>query len=1020
MAIGKILRCMLLLVAGAWLSVPACASVPSPRPWVLPGDLVFENFTSPVAANLTVMAQDAQGFLWLGSQQGLLRWDGYRFHTYGPDPDIPGTLPDTYVRTLFVDAHSRLWVGTSAGGLARYDPAKDDFIPVALGTGKAAASLVTAIVDDGADGLLVGSDQGVDHVDATDGRTVSLRAGIPKGGAYALLHDRTGALWIGTRTGLLRRVTPGAPATIVPLANRDGVEPTVTTLFADSAGRIWVGTKLNGAFVIAPGTQRAVPVHESGPTSTLESDKVTAITEARDGQIWVGTYAGLVRVDAASGRTWRERHQDGQPSGLPDDEVHALYRDHTGLVWVATSTALSRNDPRPHMIDTLFGGADRQRLVGHANVPSLLALADGRVWIAVGEGGVDILDPERGRVGELRPDPRHPDHALPKGRIMTMAQAPDGSVYLGTQGGLYRASTDGRDIRRILIPQRSPTSITWTLNFDQQRLWIGGDDGLWQVSLPAQGPPVVHRHLETELGSSMVTSLLRGRGGSLWVGTYTGLVHLDVDSGLATRMPIDPEDRGQLPGGHTSALLLDRSGRLWVGSFGRGIQIQDGPEAGSRTRFRRLTAHDGLPQNSVDMLLMDGNGDIWATTDDGLAQIDARTLKVRAYRIAEGVGVLDNWTGSGTRTPAGELMFGGLGGLTIVHPDRSLATTAAPPLVITEAHVGERALPTAQVLEGRRIDLGADERNLMLEFAALHYADPEHLSYSYRLLDFDKAWIATPISRRLVSYTNLPPGDFTLQLRATKADGAWTAPLDVAIHVQPAWYQHGAVRALGAALALALLGGLVHLRTLYLRRRQRELQRLVAERTAELERRTRELHRSQEQLQQMAYFDSLTGLPNRRMFNDELRRLVAQSGRGQGDFALLLVDLDGFKQINDLRGHDVGDHLLAAMAQRLAALMRESDRVARLGGDEFAVLLAQPCSAEAIESACARLLAQMREPLDLAGTPLQVSASIGVAVCPHEGKAPGALYKAADQALYEAKRAGRNTWRRVRNEPCAA
>jgi diguanylate cyclase (GGDEF)-like protein len=518
----------------------------------------------------------------------------------------------------------------------------------------------------------------------------------------------------------------------------------------------------------------------------------------------------------------------------------------------------------------------------------------------------------------------------------------------------------------------------------------------------------------------MVTSLARGRGSSMWIGTYKGPVHLDLETGIATRLPIDPKDPGQVPGGHTSALLLDRSGRLWIGSFGRGIQIQDGPDAGSRTRFRRLTTHDGLQQNSVDMLLMDGSGNIWATTDEGLAHIDAQTLKVRAYRTAQGVGVLDNWTGSGTVTPAGELIFGGLGGVTIVHPDRAAAVTPPPPLVVTEAHIGERALATSEVLGARRIALGAEERNLMLEFAALHYADPEHLSYRYRLLGFDQSWITTPISRRLVSYTNLPPGDFTLQLRATTSDGEWTAPLDLAIHVQPAWYQHAAVRALGAALALAVLGALVHLRTLYLRRRQRELQRLVAERTAELERRTRELRRSQEQLEQMAYFDSLTSLPNRRMFNDELRRLVAQSTRGQGDFALLLVDLDGFKQINDMRGHDVGDHLLATMAQRLAGLMRESDRVARLGGDEFAVLLAQPCSPEAIESACARLLAKLSEPLDLDGTPLQVSASIGVAVCPGEGKSPGALYKAADQALYEAKRAGRNTWRRITSEACAA
>ena len=441
------------------------------------------------------------------------------------------------------------------------------------------------------------------------------------------------------------------------------------------------------------------------------------------------------------------------------------------------------------------------------------------------------------------------------------------------------------------------------------------------------------------------------------------------------------------------------------------IQVEDGADPKGLPRFRRLTTHDGLPQNSVDMLLMDDKGMVWASTDDGIAQIDPEQLAVRAYRAEQGVGIRGNWIGAGTVTAGGEIVFGGIGGITVVHPD--LPVPAGPParLTITEARVGGQPVPAGALQSGQPLQIDARDRSLLVEFSALDFADPGHDRYSYRLVGFDSDWVATPNSRRLASYTNLPPGDYTLQVRMAGPDGRWLPPLQRAVHVQPAWYQQTGLRIAAAIAVMLLLVGLVQLRTLYLRQRQRELQRLVAERTAELEQRGVELRHSQRQLEQMAYFDSLTGLPNRRMFNDELRRLIARSLRAQGDFALLLVDLDGFKQVNDVDGHDAGDALLVAVAERLRNLIRETDSVARLGGDEFAVLLPRTEADSGIEATCQRMIATLSEPLVLDGRTIQATASIGVAVCPQEGTTPDGLYKSADLALYEAKRAGRNTWR---------
>jgi diguanylate cyclase (GGDEF)-like protein len=466
-------------------------------------------------------------------------------------------------------------------------------------------------------------------------------------------------------------------------------------------------------------------------------------------------------------------------------------------------------------------------------------------------------------------------------------------------------------------------------------------------------------------------------------------------------------------------VLTDHEGRLWVGTFGRGIQVERRHDPQGARRFQRLSTRNGLPHNGVDRLLIDPQGTVWASTDGGIARIDPSDLTIRALRQAQGVGIATYWTGAGTVSVAGEPMFGGIGGLTVIHPDRLGKEEAAAPLTITEAHVGNQPVPPARLLEAP-LQVNAENRNLMVEFAALDFAAPEFRRYSYRLLGFDSDWTVTPASRRLASYTNLPPGSYTLQLRSAPVDKPWGEPLEIPVQVQAAWFQRDSVRVGAGILFLLAVGALVHLRTVYLRRRQGELQRLVAERTAELEQRGRELQqsheelrRSQEQLEKMAYFDPLTGLPNRRMFNDDLRQLIARSMRGQGDFALVLVDLDGFKQINDHSGHHAGDSLLVVVADRLRSLVRDSDCIARLGGDEFAVLLANNAvfDPERVEAMCARMLASLREPMLVAGQTMQITASLGIAPCPRDGASPDELYKAADTALYEAKRSGRNTWR---------
>ncbi len=172
-----------------------------------------------------------------------------------------------------------------------------------------------------------------------------------------------------------------------------------------------------------------------------------------------------------------------------------------------------------------------------------------------------------------------------------------------------------------------------------------------------------------------------------------------------------------------------------------------------------------------------------------------------------------------------------------------------------------------------------------------------------------------------------------------------------------------------------------------------------------------ELKRHQRQLEHMVHFDGLTGLPNRVLFSDQLRQAMQWAQRNHTVLALVCVDLDGFKDINDRLGHDMGDRLLRLLANRLQRTVRAQDTLARLGGDEFAVLMPDIGSIRALTPALQQLLAQISDEFDLEGENLSVSGSIGITVYPQATEVDAdQLLRQADQAMYQAKLAGKNRY----------
>lgn len=1034
-------RVTLGLLLAAWLA--AAGAAPAVKRWSSLADISFQHLTQEQGlpnAIATAMAEDGQGFLWVGTLGGLARWDGYRFKVYKGDTQRPGALPDNYVQSLHGDAKGRLWVGTSAAGLFRHDPASDRFIAVPVG-GPSGLSHVSVrqIADDGAGGLWVVTDGGLDHMDPDSGRIEHASAAGAWGQAlgsqvWAVLRDRQGRLWIGSGAGLFRRPAGAGPLQAVPLASGRSMQP--QALAQDSAGRIWVGSLHEGVFVLdKEGDAPAVEVREAGvagKADVLGNTQITSLLEVQAGEMWVATLGqGLVSVDIEHGDSRRIRHVSAWPVSLADNALRTLYRDRAGLVWAASNRGLSRYDPRQGGVLTRLGVSPESedaldaRFIS-AEISWILPMPDGRLWLATHKSGIDILDAAGNRAGALRPDASRPEAALPADIVLGMARVPDGGVFIATKRGLYRCDADGRHLQRVNLAGRDPAASTWALLVDGGTLWIGGQfDGLWRLDI-ASGRAAPVALAPPGLTDQRIMVLARGAAGELWVGTRNGLNRVDPFSGGVVHYPAGPTLARGLSAGFVTALMLDGEGRLWVGSYGGGIDVL--PAAGKGDAILRIGTAQGLPDGTVNALLPDLQGHVWASTDNGLARIDPGRMAVKALRRAEGVVFPTYWTGAAASTERGELLFGGAGGMTVVLPQKLQSWSYRPEVLVADVQIGGRSMAWAPGA-GALLDVPADANSLAVEFASTDFSAPERNRYAYKLEGYDAEWTAADAARRLAAYTNLPPGDYRLRLRASNRDGQWSErELVLPVTVRPNWYEIWWFRVVVALLLVLLVLATVAARTRMLRHRQLELEHRVRERTAALRHLHEELKEKSEQLQRSSVTDPLTGLHNRRFLSEHIEQDLAanlrrsQETRAAGgqpldtDSVFLLLDIDAFKRINDRYGHASGDAVLVQFGARLRAVMRESDYLVRWGGEEFLAVARDTDRAQAAEMAERMRAAIADKPFRLEdGAELEVSCSIGFACVPFEPERPLSrswqqVVNLADLGLYAAKGAGRNAW----------
>jgi len=804
--------------------------------------------------NVVCVLQDSRGFIWLGTRDGLNRYDGYKFTVYRNDPRDLHSISNNFINDITEDKNGRIWVATNGGGLNCFDRSTGQFTRwrhEKNNPGSLSSDLIPCITEDRAGNLWIGTnDAGLDVLGPKRQHFTHYKSNPSDSTALAhnfirtVYCDNNGRLWVGTYGGGLHLFNQ-ASHSFTRFSHKTGdasslSDNKVFKIFADSRGRLWIGTD-GGGLNLYDETTRHFRTYRSDPKNknSLTADAVYSIGEDLSGKLWIGTEnGGLSIFDPLTGGFSNYLHDELDNSSLSNNSIYTTYQDSKGNMWMGNfASGVDIYNRDNNQFTHYKHNSDASGLADN-NVLCIAEDSKKRIWIGTDGGGLDLFNQQTKKFIHYRH--KEGDAKTICGNyVLNVCEDSQGNIWVGTWGsGITVFNPEKNTFRHFRHKEDDSSSLNgnnaWCIFEDHAKnIWVGTHGAGLDLFDP-QSQSFVH-HVQAPLqpgsiSSNIVHMITEDRQGRLWIATDAGgICRYDKNSGQFTSFTHD-DTRNSISNNSVLALCKDSTGNLWISTM-NGLNYLDIHTG----RFTIYTTADGLPNNAVFGMIEDSHNQLWVSSNHGLSSFNKTTHVFKNYDIADGLQSWEFKDHAFCKSSTGTLYFGGINGFNEFIPSNIRENPFDPPILLTGFQLNnKKADSTRPVAETKEITLPYSGSIIAFEFASLNYTATEKKKYAYILEGFDRSWNEIGTETK-AAYTKLDPGHYVFKVHGLTNDGKWSAQMaSVRLTIVPPFWMTWWFRILMLSAIAGTILLLVRLRIHQIKIQKNKLEKLVTDRTRQL------------------------------------------------------------------------------------------------------------------------------------------------------------------------------------------
>ena len=719
--------------------------------------------------------QDSKGYIWIGTNDGLDRYNGYEFKHYKHDKYDKNSIANNYIVDIIEDKNGYIWVST-IGGLSRINPDKDEIKNYYSkeDSGNLSNSNLWQILCTKDNRLIASTIDGLNVYDKNKDKFTRIlykEGELPSQYIYSLEEDINGHIWVGTDNGL---VELDKDLNIVK-SYQDAIgDSDVYNVYDDSKGNIWVCTLDNGLFKINLDDKSVENYKNNNSKISIPSNNVRDIISDSEGKLWIATDKGLCTFDYEREEFITYNKKSYQSNSLIDDEIFCLLKDSSGLIWIGTYSGISRFNPNSNFTHFKLDPYEDNSISGNV-IHGIYEDDDKTLWIGTNKSGVNIINGES--IKHL-----NKENSNIVSDLIEDITGFKNYIFIGTNEGLSVLVKNDKTAKNYTITNYTtkdglPSNKIRSLFIDSKGyLWIGTNKGL--AILDTNNNKIIDiTYILDEMGVSdkFIRAVYEDSKGNYYIGCFLegGLIKINPNTKEYKIYKNIENDDSSISNNSIRYINEDLYGNILVGTS-HGINILNL----STDKFNHYTEKDGLINNTIYGILVDKNNGIWMSTNAGISKLSTEDDTFKNFTITDGLQSNEFNGRACFKSKDGNMYFGGINGFNVFNSQDIELSTFEPKVIFDNFEING-----TNKKDISNIKFKSNENNIKINFFTNDYKNTKTTQYYYKLEGLENEWNMTN-SNSLV-FANLGSGDYTLKIKTITQHGVMSDESSVHFTINP-------------------------------------------------------------------------------------------------------------------------------------------------------------------------------------------------------------------------------------------